>query len=141
MQRLNTLWQAVSAASTVAEIARQSQTYHFSVSGPVSFYLHSENAEVRVTRWAQPQIEVTAQLQAAFGWRLATDQDEVGVYFVAKRRALVGSLSSAVFSVLVPHDTYLILKLTDGRVLLNGVTGTLHLPPSSGDEWHVQGGA
>lgn len=134
MQRLNALLQAFNAASTVAELARQSQRYHFSVSPPVSFYLHAENAEVRVTRWAQPRIEVAAQLQAAFGWRLATDQDEAGVYVVAQRRALLGSLSSAVFSVLVPHDTYLILRLSEGRVLLNGVTGTLHLPPSAGSE-------
>jgi len=128
MQHLNTLWQAVNVASSVTELARQTQTFHFSVSGAVTLYLQAESAEVRVTRWVEPKIEVTAQLQAAFGWRLATDQDEAGVYVVARRRLVVGTLSSAVFSLLVPKDTYLIFKLTDGRVVLNHVDGTLHVP-------------
>lgn len=133
MQRLNTLWQAVNAASTVAELARQSQTYHFGVSQPVTFYLRAENADVRITRWAQPKIEVAVQLQVAFGWRLAADQDEAGVYMVAKRRALVGGLSSASFNVLVPDSTYLMLNLTDGRLVLEHVDGALHIPPPDAD--------
>lgn len=128
MQHLNTLWQAVNVAASVTELARQTQTFHFSVSGAVTLYLQAESAEVRVTRWVEPKIEVTAQLQAAFGWRLATDQDEAGVYVVARRRLVVGTLSSAVFSLFVPQDTYLIFKLTDGRVVLNHMNGTLYVP-------------
>src|SRR5690242_21920152 len=118
MQHLNTLWQAVNVASSVTELARQTQTYHFNVSGAVTFYLQAESAEVRITRWNEPKVEVTTQLQAAFGWRVATDQDAAGVYVVARRRPVVGTLSSALFSVLVPQDAYLILKLADGRVTL-----------------------
>lgn len=129
MQHLNTLWQAVNAASTVAELARQSQTFHFGVVKPVTLYLQAEGAEVRVKRWGMPQIQVTAQLQAAFGWRVATDQDDAGVYIVAKRRPVVGGLARGTFHVSVPHDTYLILKLADGRVILDDVSGTLHIPP------------
>jgi hypothetical protein len=129
MQHLNTLWQAVNVASSVTELARQSQTFHFNVSGAVTFYLQAESAEVRVTRWNEPKIEVLAQVQAAFGWRMETDQDEAGVYVVARRRLVVGTLSSALFSVLVPQDTYLILKLTDGRVTLNHIDGTVQIPP------------
>lgn len=134
MQRLNTLWQAVNAASTVAELARQSQTFHFGVSQPITFYLRAEHAEVRVTRWTQPKIEVAVQLQAAFGWRMETDQDEAGVYMVAKRRTLVGGFSSATFNILVPHDTYLMLNLTDGRLVLEHVEGSLHIPPLDADK-------
>lgn len=129
MQHLNTLWQAVNVASSVTELARHTETFHFGVSGNVTFYLQAEGAEVRVTRWTEPKIEVTAQLQAKFGWRLATDQDEAGVYVVARRRALVGTLSSAIFNILVPQSAYLILKLADGRVTLNHVDGTLEVPP------------
>ncbi len=128
MQHLNTLWQAVNAASTVTELARQSETYHFNVSGAVTFFLQAESAEVRVTRWTQPKIEVTATLQVPFGWRLATDQDEAGVYVVARRRAVVGTLSRASFVAYVPQDTYLLLKIGDGRVVLEHVSGTLHVP-------------
>lgn len=129
MQRLNTLWQAVNAASTVAELARQTQTYHFSVVGPVTFYLKAENAEVKITRWQQPKIEITVQLQAAFGWRLAAEQDEAGVYVVARRRALVGGLSRATFNILVPSDAYLVLNLSDGKLTLDHIDGSLRIPP------------
>jgi hypothetical protein len=129
MQHLNTLWQAVNVASSVTELARQSQIYHFNVRGAVTFYLQADSAEVRVTRWNEPKIEVAATLQAAFGWRVATDQDDAGVYVVARRRPVVGTLSSALFSVLVPYDAYLILKLADGRVTLNHIDGTLQVPP------------
>jgi hypothetical protein len=129
MQHLNMLWQLVNAASTVSELARQSQTYRFGVMGPVTFYLCADHAVVQLTRWRQPMVEVSAQLQAAFGWRIVTDQDEAGVYFVAKRRAVVGGFSRAVFRVNVPQDTYLMLKLHSGHVLLEDVNGTLNIAP------------
>ena len=129
MQHLNTLWQAVNVASSVTELARQSQTFHFNVNGAVTFYLQAESSEVRVTRWNEPKIEVMAQVQAAFGWRMKTDQDDAGVYVVARRRLVVGTLSSALFSVLVPQSTYLILNLSDGRVTLNHIDGTIQVPP------------
>jgi hypothetical protein len=134
MQRLNTLWQVVSAVSTVKDIAQHSKTYHFAVSGPVTFYLRAENAEVRVTRWNRQEIEFTVRLQAAFGWRVVTDQDDAGVYVVAKRRAVVGGLSWATFEVFIPHDAYLILKLDDGRIILDHVSGTLEVPPYTGND-------
>ncbi len=129
MQRLNTLWQAVNAASTVTELARQSQTYHFGIHRPSTFYLQAESAEVKIIRWREPKIEVTAQLQAPFGWRLETDQDEAGVYVVARKRPVVGGLSRASFTVFVPQETYLILKLLDGRVIMEHIEGDLHIPP------------
>jgi hypothetical protein len=129
MQHLNMLWQFVNAASTVSELARQSQTYRFGVMGPITLYLRAENAVVQVSRWQQPMVEISAQLQAAFGWRIVTDQDEAGVYFVAKRRMVVGGLSRAVFRVNVPWDTYLLLNLRNGHVLLEDVDGTLNITP------------
>lgn len=129
MRHLNTLWQIVNAASTIGELARHSQTFHFNVSGPITFYLQSENAQVQVFRWALARVEVTAQLQVPFGWRIATDQDDAGVYLVARRRMVVGAASSAVFNVTVPHDAFLLLKLANGRVILEHVDGVLHIPP------------
>jgi hypothetical protein len=131
--RLTTLWQTVSAVAELSEIARSRQTYYFSTLGPITFFLKAEQAEVRVRRWAQPRVEVTVTLQAAFGWRVATDQDEAGVYVVAKRRPLVGGLARAAFDVLVPHDAYLDLRLDDGRVVLEGVRGALQVPPPSAE--------
>ncbi len=130
MQHLNTLWQLMNAASTVSELARHTQTYRFgAMSGPITLYLRAEYAEVQITRWRQPQVVITAQLQAAFGWRIASDQDEAGVYFVARRRPVVGGLSRALFRVSVPYETYLVLNLNSGRLVLDDVDGTLELGP------------
>lgn len=131
MQNLNTLWQVLNAANSVRELSTSTQTYRFGVTAATTFYLQAEGVAVEITRWAQPMIEVTMRLQAAFGWRVASDQDEAGVYVVARRRTLVGGLSGGSFEVFVPYNTYLILKLTDGRVQLENVNGTLNLPPNT----------
>ena len=128
-KHLNTLWQVVNAASAVADFARQSQTYTFSVSDPVTVYLQAEQAEIKLVRWGQPKVDVFVQLQVAFGWRIATDQNADGVYVVAKRRLLVGSMSKATFTLTVPHQAYLILKLHESSLLIADVDGTLHVPP------------
>ena len=128
-KHLNTLWQVVNAASTVADFTRQSQTYTFPVNGAVTVYLQAEQSEIRLVRWGLPKVDVFVQLQAAFGWRVATDQDADGVYVVAKRRMLVGSMSKATFTLTVPQDAYLILKLSGSSLLINDVNGELHVPP------------
>lgn len=131
MQRLNTLWQIANTAAQIADLARSSQTYRFNVDGSTTFYLHAASAEVSVTRWAEPVIEVEAVLQAPFGWRIESDQDDAGVYFVARRRAVVGSLAGATFKVRVPESTYVVLKLDNTRLSLEGVTGSIELPPNT----------
>lgn len=128
-KHLNTLWQVVNAASSVADFARQTQTYTFAVGKAITVYLRAEQANVRVERWSLPKVDVFLQLQAAFGWRVATDQDADGVYVVAKRRLLVGKWSRAAFTLSVPHDAYLILKLTDSNLVLADLEGTFHVPP------------
>lgn len=131
MQHLNTLWQVVSAASTVKDIAQQVKTYHFGVQSPITFYLRTDQSTVRIVRWGRPMVEVTTTLQASFGWRVATDQDEAGVYIAAKRRAVVGGLSSATFEVHVPKDTHLVLKLEQCTLQLDHLNGTIEIPPMS----------
>jgi hypothetical protein len=130
MQHLNTLAQVANAASTLAELTRKSTNYRFNVIGETTFYLDASQAEVRVLRHAQPTIEFTAALQAPFAWRVATDQDEAGVYVVAKRRAIVGGLAGAVFSVIVPYQAHLVLRLQRCRLCLEAVDGTLQVPPT-----------
>lgn len=131
-QRLNALWQVMKAAGRVTEFTQQSRAYHFGVSEPITFFLEAENAEVRVARWDLPQIKVEAKLRAAFGWRVATDQDAAGVYVVAKGRPVMGGLLRARFDVLIPEDVYVVLKLENSRIVLEKVDGTLELPPGTG---------
>jgi len=135
MQHLNTLWQIVGAAQSVTEMARpfvgrqQSYLFNVSASSAITLFLRADNAEVRVARWLKPQVEVVVQLQVPLGWRIATDQDEAGVYVVAKRKRVVGGMSSASFTVNVPQDAYLMLELENGRVLIDDINGALHIAP------------
>lgn len=128
-KHLNTLWHMVNAASTVADFTRQSQTYTFAVTPAISVYLRAEQAEIKLVRWDFPKVDVFVQLQVPFGWRIATDQNADGVYIVAKRKMLLGTMSRAKFTLSVPHDAYLILNLRQSNLLITDVNGTLQLPP------------
>jgi glutamate synthase domain-containing protein 1 len=131
MQHLNTLTQVANAASALAELTRKSTTYRFNVMADTTFYLDVSQAEVRLLRHPAAQIEVTMMLQAPFAWRVVTDQDEAGVYVVAKLRPVVGGLAGALFSVVVPDQAHLVLKLQRCRLCLEAVDSTLQIPPVS----------
>lgn len=137
MQHLNTLTQVANAASSLAELTRKSTTYHFNVVGDTMFYLDVSQAEVRVLRHRVPVIEVSMMLQAPFAWRVGSDQDEAGVYIVAKRRPVVGGLAGAVFSIVVPDNAHLVLKLERCRLCLEAVDGTFQIP-SVGTQMTIQ---
>lgn len=129
MQTLNTLWQAAGAVSTLRDIARSDRTYHFAIQSPTTFYLAADNATVQIIRWARPLIEVSTQLQGAFGWRVAAEQDDAGVYMAARRRGVIGGLSTARFEARVPEDTYLVLRLENGALFMDNISGLLRIPP------------
>lgn len=129
MQHLNTLWKIANAASEVAEIARSSDIHRFNMSAGMTFYLHTAHAEIRIRRWDEPRADVLAQLQAPFGWQVKTDQDEAGVYFVARRKPVVGNLSGAIFTLAVPASAHLLLRLDQCRLVLDDVTAAVQLPP------------
>lgn len=131
MQHLNTLSQVAHAATTLAELTRKSTTYRFNTSIDTTFYLDASQAEVRVLRHSEPSVEVAAMLQAPFAWRVVTDQDEAGVYVVAVPRPVVGNLAGALFSVVVPYQAHLVLKLHRCRLCFEAVNSTLQIPPVS----------
>lgn len=131
MQHLDHLWKLVSAAASVRDMAQMTRTYQFAVLSAITCYLHVEHAEVRIARWQKPEIQAKVTLQAGFGWRVATDQDEAGVYLVAKRRSLVGSIARAQFVITLPTETHLVLKLEHSHLELCDLNHTLHIPPLS----------
>ncbi len=132
MQQLNSLWHL--AASTVAQ---DTKTHAFMVQSPTTLYMQAENAHVQIKRWARPKIEITSKLQVGFGWRVLTDQDEAGVYMVARRRGVIGGLSSARFEIHIPKETYLILKLSGCILTLNDVNSTVKIPPIDDDDTRI----
>jgi hypothetical protein len=129
MQHWETLRRLLDVAASVRDMAIETKTHEFRVTAPITFYLDTEYAGVRFTRHAEPVIRVVTELQAGFGWRLQSEQDEAGVYFVARRRLLVGNLARALFDVTLPAETYIVLKLKQGSVTLDNIQHTLHIPP------------
>jgi hypothetical protein len=128
MERLQRWQQVANAASTVAELVREKHTYRYGVRPASTLYLHTEYAEVRIHRWELASIEILAHIQAGFGWRIAHEQDDAGVYFVAKRRRLVGGLAGAAFSLTLPHDAHLILRLEHCRLWAPDICGQIDIP-------------
>jgi len=129
MQRLETLWKLVNAASTVRDMAITSRVLEFTVQPPVTFYLHAEYAALTISRWDVPRIRVQCQLQAGFGWNMQTDQDEAGVYVVARRRPVVGSAGSATFQIDLPRDTHIVLRMAHCSVQWDDLNGEFHIHP------------
>ena len=130
MERIETIWRLVNTAS---DLVYENKAYEFNITSPVTFYFDAQHAAVALARWQEPRITIRARLQAGFGWRIATEQDDAGVYVVAKRRTLVGGMAQAKFSVQVPHHTYCILKLQNGALALDDINGTLNIAPPGED--------
>jgi hypothetical protein len=126
-QHFRTLIRAVETTSQLMEIARSSQTYRYTVGANATVYLHIMHADVYIARHDQATVEIVAKLGAPFAWRIAAEQDDLGVYFVAHRRPVVGqlagALANALYMLTLPHDAHIVLRLEQVRVSLTGLTG------------------
>jgi hypothetical protein len=114
-------------AETAASATTKSFVQVFEISLPATVYVRASMCELTVRYNPGRLVELSANLRAAFGWELVADQDEAGVYIVAKRKLLVGQLSSATFSLTVPPEANLVFHLTPGTVKLIGIDGKLSI--------------
>jgi hypothetical protein len=128
VQTFNTLRKLLSAASLVRDAAFETKTLEFLAPKPLTFYLDTQDSEVIIRRWPQAKISVRVRLQVGFGWHLENEQDDAGVYVVAKRKLVVGSFSRAEFDIALPDTAHVVLKLADSVMLLDDVTGTFQIP-------------
>ena len=128
MQGLENLWKAVNIVSSVRDFAVESKTYQWDIAPPITF-LHVEYADVTIKRHALPTIFAKVELQAGFGWQVATDQDQAGVYIVAKRKPVIGTIGRGKFYITLPHDIHVTLKLEHCQLTLDDLNTTLDLPP------------
>jgi hypothetical protein len=115
---------AEAAAAATAEHFQQ----RFSVQPPLTVYVRGSQLTVRVQRCTAHEVLLEADLHARFGWEFVAEQDEAGVYIVARRKPLVGALSWATFSLTLPHYAHLALHLTPGSLHLAHLEGKLTLP-------------
>ena len=115
----------VEAAATATS---KSFIQRFDVRPPVTVFVRGTNVSVNVIHQPGTLVELNANLRASFGWEFAAEQDEAGVYIVAKRKLLVGTLSSASFTLVIPPEANLVLHLTPGSVRITDLNGKLTIP-------------
>lgn len=131
MPAIDRLAQLLNTASDVSSVLRRKEHYRFRAAPDSAFYLDVSGVIVNLFRGDSPQVEVDVQLQVPFAWRLATDQDDAGIYVVAQRRPLVGNAiaaltpftGEAVFTIVLPRTMALILHLHDCRLTFEHLTG------------------
>lgn len=103
----------------------------FPVRPPVTVFVRASQCQVTVHYHDLDHVELHASLYAGFGMRLVVEQDEAGVYVVARRRRLLGLLSRCEFTITVPTYCHLAFNLTPGTVRLQDLNGPLEIPPLS----------
>ncbi len=139
-QILNTLLRrslvtAVQATTeTAATAAARSFVQRFDVQLPTTVYVRASQCDVAVYRQPGNQVELSANLRASFGWEFVAEHDDAGVYVVARRKPVVGAISSAKMTLIVPPEANLVFHLTPGTVHLADVDGKLSVPGTTKPE-------
>ncbi len=138
MEMFNLLRQTVDTAASLREFTDERKTLVYNVEPPTTLYLDAERAQVRIAYSTDPVIRVNLHLKLASGWQTAAEQDEAGVYVVARRRAVVGGLAAADIGITVPPDTALILKLNACTLALGPLSATLDIAPAPDGSGMIQ---
>ena len=118
-------------ADTAASATSKTFIQSFEVSIPTTVYVRASMSEVTLRYKPGNRVEVSANLRASFGWELVAEQDEAGIYIVAKRKPLVGQLSSANFDLSVPPGVNLMFNLTPGTVRVMNINGKFNVAGTS----------
>lgn len=129
MRHVGNIWKAARLLSSARDLAVETQRFHWDVRTPSTLFLQAEQSDIRLALHDQPQILARVELRVGFGWQLTTDQDSAGVYIVAVRKRVIGSIARAKFTIHCPRGIYLSLKLQNCRLCFDDMTASLDLPP------------
>ncbi|MCD4684812.1 MAG: hypothetical protein K8S97_02610, partial [Anaerolineae bacterium] len=115
---------ALSAAvSAMPGTTERLYTQVFNVTPPTTVYLRASHCRVTIRPTHDKKVTLEATMQRAFGVEFASDQDEAGVYIVVRRKPIVGTVTRADLTLIVPQETRLALHLTPGDVIFESVEG------------------
>lgn len=105
--------------------------YHevFTVTLPMTIYVYGANSRVTVRYLPGTEVTVHAALRAAFGIRLTVEQDNAGLYIIAKRLPVAGQITRADFTLTIPPEARLLAQLTPGSLVVESAEETLDLRP------------
>jgi hypothetical protein len=118
-------------ADAIPRISPQGYIQVFNVTLPTTVYVRASHCRVTVRREAAAKVVLQASMHRAFGLELAAEQDNAGVYVVAKQKTVVGKLSRADFTIIVPAQCSLVFHLTPGDVVFQDIDGMMELPPQA----------
>lgn len=129
MRLLDNAWKALKLVGAARELAIETRRFNWDIAPGGTFFLQAEHADIRLVTHHRPEVLAKVELQAGFGWQLLADQDEAGVYIIARRRQLIGSIGRCSFDITLPDDLHLSLNLEYCRLCLDDLTTSLELPP------------
>lgn len=118
-----------SVGAAADQLGRDSFRQVFTVTPPVTVYVYAAHSRVTIRRRAGNQVELEATMRGAFGMNLAIDQDDAGIYIVAKRKPVAGALAWIDFTLSVPPEARILAHLTPGRLVLNDIDGLIEAAP------------
>ena len=129
MRHLGNFWKAAQLLNSARDLALETQRFRWDVTTPGTLFLQAEQSDIRLGWHDQPQILAKVELRAGFGWQLTTDQDAAGVYIVALRKPVIGSIARGKFHFTLPRGVFISLKLKQCQLRFDDLTATLDLPP------------
>ena len=129
MRMLDKAWKAFKLVGVARELVIETRRFSWDVAAGTTFFLQAEYADIRLVAHERHEILAKVELQAGFGWQLVTDQDEAGVYIIARRKPLIGSIGRGRFDNTLPADVHVSLKLEHCQVCLDDLNSALDLPP------------
>ncbi len=129
MAQLDRLWRALKLIGSARDLALEKRRYQWEVEPPNTFFLNAEHADIHLKPHDEARILTSIELRGSFAWQVATDQDEAGVYIIARRKAIVGSIGRGRFDVLLPRGIHMSLRLENCRLHMDDLNGDIEFPP------------
>ncbi len=129
MRRLAGIWNAVKLVGSARDLAIETRRLEWNVTLPNTFFLQAEHCDISLSWHDQLKVLATLELPASFGWQWTTEQDEAGLYIVARRKPLIGSIGRGKFTFALPQGLHLSLKLENCQLCWDRLHTSLELPP------------
>lgn len=129
MRMLRKAWKALEIVGAARELAIEMRRFNWNVAANTTLFLQAEYVDIRLEKHEKQEVLANIQLQAGFGWQLVTDQDEAGVYIIARRKPLIGSISRGKFDITLPASLNVALKLAHCQVCFADLNIALDLKP------------
>ena len=128
---LDKAWKALKIVGAARELALETRHFSWDVAARTTFFLQAEHADIRLLTHQSDEIQAKIELQAGFGWQVATDQDEAGVYIIARRKPLIGTIGRGRLEITLPVHAHISLKLNGCQLSFAELNAAFDLPPFS----------